>query len=161
MADVQPFHSSAQLAKGVRTLEDSIKHIGFLVSDKDSKLDEAELPGLDRLTDDWFDPKVNVEEEEFMRRILGVFQESTHKEVFHNVVGELPKPQQDALHSFIAGNSTAKDAAKEFLPHAAPMASSAALTANNEVHIQSFASRPSLFSKKSPIKVRTFSRAQM
>ena len=156
MASIPNPQASVQLAKDVPTLKASIKEISSLVKEPTSDLDEAELPGLDRLIDDWYDPEVPVDEGEFMRRILGVFRESTHQEAFNNVVGELPKPQQDAISSFISGDSTAEDVAKNFWPQQAPVASGAAIPASNELHVE-FSSLQASKPAKDYIKVKKFS----
>ena len=128
-----------ELPKSVPSLEDSIKEIGRLVKEP-SDLDEAELPGLDVLIDDWYDTNVDVDEGDFMRRILGVFQNSIHKEAYGDVVNQLTQPQQDAVSAFISGDTTAEDAAETLLPQEASVEASMQATEetipDNELHVE-------------------------
>ena len=137
-----------ELPISIPSLEDSIKEIGRLVKDP-SDLDEAELPGLDVLIDDWYGTNVDVDEGKFMRRILGVFKGSIHKEAYGDVVNQLTQPQQNAVSAFISGDTTAEDAAEALLPQEASVEASMQATEetipDNELHVEFFsiqASKP-------------------
>ena len=95
------------LADAVPTLEASLKEISRLVKDPSSDLDEAELPGLYVLIDEWYDPEVENDKEDFMRGILDVFQNSTHKEAYNDVLSRYDQPQQDAINAFVSGQASA------------------------------------------------------
>ena len=121
------------------SLEDSIKELGERIKDPSSDLPAEELPGLDKLIDDWYDEKTYVSEEAFARRILQVFQNSNHNEVYKDVVDKLPSEvHKTTLEDFVSGRITAEDAGKalaleaptvqthteELLSEAAPLMSS-------------------------------------
>ncbi|KAI8717644.1 FAD-binding PCMH-type domain-containing protein [Fusarium sp. LHS14.1] len=85
----------------IPTLQDSIQQLGQLVKDLESELDEKELPGLDKLI---------VTKEAFARRILQVFRDSTHNEVYDDVKSNLPGQRGTVLDKFVDGAISAKDA---------------------------------------------------
>ncbi|ENH68064.1 hypothetical protein FOC1_g10001764 [Fusarium oxysporum f. sp. cubense race 1] len=94
----------------IPTLQDAVQGLGKLVEDPTSDLDEKELPGLDKLITDWYDEATDVSNEEFTRRILEVFRDSTHNEVYKNVKGQLPPQKELIFDKFVDGNITAEDA---------------------------------------------------
>ncbi|KAJ4207478.1 hypothetical protein NW767_002728 [Fusarium falciforme] len=94
----------------IPTLQNSIKQLGQLVKDPESELDEKELPGLDKLIGDWYDDDTEVTKEAFARRILQVFRDSTHNEVYDDVKSKLPGQRGTVLDKFVDGEITAKDA---------------------------------------------------
>lgn len=94
----------------IPTLQDSIQQLGQLVKDPESELDEKELPGLDKLIGDWYDDDTEVTKEAFARRILQVFRDSTHKEVYDDVKSKLPGQRGTVLDKFVDGDISAKDA---------------------------------------------------
>ena len=146
MSSLSRHQGILELPKSIPSLEESIKEIGRLVREP-SDLDEAELPGLDVLIDDWYDVNVDVGEEDFMRRILGVFQKPTHKDAYDDVVNQLTQPQQDAVSAFISGDATAEDAAKTLLPQEASVQASMQATegtiSDNELHVEASSMRAS------------------
>lgn len=112
----------------IPTLQDSIQELGQLVKDPKSELDEKELPGLDKLIGDWFDDDTEVTKEAFARRILQVFRDSTHSEVYDDVKSNLPGQRGTVLDKFVDGDISAKDAGAllaelEGTPEGAPPAS--------------------------------------
>ncbi|KAI1288717.1 hypothetical protein F5Y03DRAFT_379446 [Xylaria venustula] len=100
------------LPEPVPTLKESVLELGRLISDPQSDLPEEELPGLDKLIDDFYNEDVEVGEEEFTLRILQVFQQSTHSEVYDHVLAQLPPNQQDALEAFVAEKLSAEETEK-------------------------------------------------
>ena len=138
MSSLSKLQGISEFPKSIPSLEDSIKEIGRLVKEP-SDLDEAELPGLDVLINDWYDTNVDVDEGDFMRRILGVFQNSIHKEAYGDVVNQLTQPQQDAVSAFISGDATAEDAAETLLPQEASEEAAMQATEekipDNELHV--------------------------
>ncbi|UPL03342.1 hypothetical protein LCI18_014276 [Fusarium solani-melongenae] len=94
----------------IPTLQDSIQQLGQLVKDPESELDEKELPGLDKLIGDWYDDDTEVTSEAFARRILQVFRDSTHNEVYDDVKSKLPGQRGTVLDKFVDGDISAKDA---------------------------------------------------
>ncbi|KAM5353643.1 hypothetical protein ACJ41O_000293 [Fusarium nematophilum] len=94
------------------TLTDSIQELGKLVEDPKSDLDEKELPGLDKLISDWYDEGTDVTKEDFARRILDVFRNSTHNEVYDKVKSQLPEERALILEDFVDGKINAEDAGK-------------------------------------------------
>ncbi|KAG8527946.1 uncharacterized protein KY384_006862 [Bacidia gigantensis] len=130
--------TSQSLFSTVPSLEESIKEIGRLVKEP-SDLDEAELPGLDVLINDWYDENVDVGEEEFMRRILGVFRNSSHNEVYDEVLEQYEPSERRAINSFVAGQTTAEDAAKIIVSKDASAATAG--VSNNELHTEVFSTQ--------------------
>ncbi|KAK5242586.1 hypothetical protein LTS06_011426, partial [Exophiala xenobiotica] len=51
-------------------------------------IDDDELPGLGHLIDDWFDPHVPVDEEQFVQRFLRVFKQSDKDFTYEKIIGD-------------------------------------------------------------------------
>ena len=139
-------HTNPNLSESVPSLEESVKEIGRLVKEP-SDLDQAELPGLDGLIDDWYNENVTVDEEEFMRKILGVFKESTHREVYDHVVAQFSPSQQDAINDFVSGQIAAEDAAKVLVPQEPFIETVKTKVPDSESHVQLLSIR-----KQEPIR---------
>ncbi|TGJ84004.1 hypothetical protein E0Z10_g4787 [Xylaria hypoxylon] len=101
---VEPINEDISLSESIPTLQSSVQELGRLIKPPDS-----DLPA-DELIDAWYDKDTEVSEEEFALRILKVFQESTYKKVYKNVVGQLPCNQRDAVEGFVSGSLSAEEA---------------------------------------------------
>ncbi|KAG5791799.1 hypothetical protein H9Q69_009136 [Fusarium xylarioides] len=95
-----------------RTLQEKIEHLGDLVRDPKSDLGSDELPHLPELIDDWYNTDVDVTKEEFHQRILRVFKDSKHEQVYNGVMAQLPSETRKVLEDFIEGDKTADEAGK-------------------------------------------------
>ncbi|KAF5581507.1 hypothetical protein FPANT_8895 [Fusarium pseudoanthophilum] len=95
-----------------RTLQEKIEHLGDLVRDPESDLGSDELPHLPELIDDWYNTDVDVTKEEFHQRILRVFKDSKHEQVYNGVMAQLPGETRKVLEAFIQGDKTADEAGK-------------------------------------------------
>lgn len=102
--------TATQTPPSERTLQEKIEHLGDLVRDPKSDLGTDELPHLPELIDDWYNTDVDVTKEEFHRRILGVFKDSKHEEVYNGVMAQLPDETRKVLEAFIDGDKTAEEA---------------------------------------------------
>lgn len=153
MANVLETHADLNLPESAPSLEYSIKEIGRFVNEP-SHLDDAELPGLDRLVDDWFNNEVNVSEEEFLCRILAVFKDSTHKEVYHHVVDKFSPSQQDIINAFASGNIAAEDATEVLVPQETSVETAQTKLPDKELHVQ-FSSLQQAKPVRTNIRVRT------
>ncbi|KAJ4165930.1 hypothetical protein NW765_007156 [Fusarium oxysporum] len=122
----------------IPTLQDAVQGLGKLVEDPTSDLDEKELPGLDKLITDWYDEATDVSNEEFTRRILEVFRDSTHNEVYKNVKGQLPPQKELIFDKFVDGNITAEDAGELI----ARSEAEASVVSRTEIQTQRLFSRP-------------------
>ncbi|KAI0543161.1 hypothetical protein GGR58DRAFT_450951 [Xylaria digitata] len=98
------------LLEAVPTLSTSVQDLGKLIANPDSDLPAKELPKLDELIDDYYNRDTGVSNEEFALRILQVFQQSTHKDVYEKVVNQLPSDQQDAVKAFVGKGLSAEEA---------------------------------------------------
>lgn len=122
----------------IPTLQDVVQGLGKLVEDPTSDLDEKELPGLDELITDWYDEATDVSNEEFTRRILEVFRDSTHNQVYKNVKGQLPPQKELIFDKFVDGNITAEDAGELI----ARSEAEASVVSRTEIQTQRLFSRP-------------------
>ncbi|KAI9692203.1 MAG: hypothetical protein M1822_006433 [Bathelium mastoideum] len=122
----------------IPSLQNRVQELGRLVKEP-SDLDEKELPDLDRLIDDWYDKDIDVSEEDFTRRILNVFKNSTHNEVYHQVIDSLPSEHKDVINAFVAEETSAADAGKALTRGATPLEIFKAADPENELHTQAFA----------------------
>ncbi|KAG4260217.1 hypothetical protein FPRO03_02040 [Fusarium proliferatum] len=112
--------TATQTPPSERTLQEKIEHLGDLVRDPKSDLGADELPHLPELIDDWYNTDVDVTKEEFHRRILGVFKDSKHEEVYNGVMAQLPDETRKVLEAFIDGDKTAEEAG-EAIKEVAPL----------------------------------------
>lgn len=75
---------------------------------------QEELPKLDELIEDWYDDDKDVTREEFARRILQVFRDSSHDEVYQDILSTFPGEEKQILEQFIEGDIGAKEAGENF-----------------------------------------------
>lgn len=96
----------SQLDIELPPVDDRIARISEAVK-QDKALREKELPGLAELLDDYLAPDVPVTPEDFMRRLLHVFRESSD-----NTYQALPQgyseSEQHILDAFVTGSSAHK-----------------------------------------------------
>lgn len=97
------------------TLQSSLEELCRLIEDESVSVDEGELPGLKELIRDWFDDGTSVSVEAFSRRILKVFQESSHSEAYEQTVEQLPSQHKSLFEDFISNNKSAKEAGKQLI----------------------------------------------
>lgn len=133
-----------------RTLQEKIEHLGDLVRDPKSDLGADELPHLPELIDDWYNTDVDVTKEEFHRRILAVFKDSKHEQVYNGVMAQLPDETRKVLEAFIDGDKTA-DEAGEAIKEVAPLELGASGTSSN---FQTFSMMAQQVTPPSKTKVR-------
>ncbi|KAJ8128011.1 hypothetical protein O1611_g5625 [Lasiodiplodia mahajangana] len=112
---------SSSTSESVPTLQRSMQELARRLQDPNSDLPEQELPGLYELIDDWYSENSSVTQEDFARRILEVFKNSTHNEVYARALQQLPEIVQSVIGDFVAQKKTAEEASK-FLAHRTPMA---------------------------------------
>lgn len=81
------------------------------------KINDDELPGLKSLIEDWFDPKVDVDEEQFVRRFLHVFKQSDKDFTYEKIVGDYDDDVQGIFNDFVDGRINAHEAAQRYRPY--------------------------------------------
>jgi hypothetical protein len=159
--------AAAAIPETCPTLTDSVKKLAELVSDPDSDLPEDKLPGLDKLINDWYDDGVTVDQEEFARRILSVFKNSTVGEtvgeVYEKELNKLLPSHKDAIENFVAGEIDLTSLGKTLAP-TVPLIedvqdSQIASTTNNVS--ASMGMQEELLSEKHPELVSQASNAEM
>lgn len=74
-------------------------------------IDSDELPGLTSLIDDWFDPDVPVNEEQFVRRFLHAFKQSSKDFTYEKILGDYDDDVQGIFNDFVDGKLDAQQAA--------------------------------------------------
>ncbi|KAF4448372.1 hypothetical protein F53441_8180 [Fusarium austroafricanum] len=126
--------TATHIPQSEKTLQEKIEHLGDLVRDPKSDLGSDELPHLPELIDDWYNTDVDVTKEEFHRRILGVFKDSKHEEVYHGVMAQFPDETRQILEAFIDGDKSAEQAG-EAIKQTAPQAVGVSDTSS---HTQTF-----------------------
>ncbi|KAF4500718.1 Heterokaryon incompatibility 6, OR allele [Fusarium agapanthi] len=126
--------TATQTPPSEKTLQEKIEHLGELVRDPKSDLGSDELPHLPELIDDWYNTDVDVTKEEFHQRILRVFKDSKHEQVYNSVMDQLPSETRKVLEDFIDGQKTA-DEAGEAIKKVAPLELGVPGTSS---HVQTF-----------------------
>jgi hypothetical protein len=96
-------------------------HDGFTsvtdsILDLKEKIDDKELPGLAGLIDDWFDPGVDVDEEQFVRRFLHVFKQSDQDFTYEKILGDYEDDIQSIFNDFVDSKIDAREAARRYYP---------------------------------------------
>ncbi|KAK4943963.1 hypothetical protein LTR10_016483 [Elasticomyces elasticus] len=81
------------------------------------KINDNELPGLTNLINDWFDPKVDVDEEQFVRRFLHVFKQSDKDFTCEKIIGDYDDEVQGIFNDFSDGRINAHEAAQRYQPY--------------------------------------------
>lgn len=134
-----------------KTLQEKIEHLGDLVRDPESDLGSDELPHLPELIDDWYNTDIDVTKEEFHRRILGVFKDSKHEQVYNGVMAQLPNETRKVLEAFIDGDKTAEEA-DEAIKEVAPKEVGVPAISS---HVQTFSMMAQYVTPPGKAKVRT------
>ncbi|KAJ9628288.1 hypothetical protein H2204_009405 [Knufia peltigerae] len=80
-------------------------------------IDTDELPGLTNLIDDWFDPNVPVNEEQFLRRFLHAFKQSSKDFAYEKIIGDYDDEVQGIFNDFVDGKLDAQQAAEKYRPY--------------------------------------------
>ncbi|KAH6888178.1 hypothetical protein B0T10DRAFT_70014 [Thelonectria olida] len=141
--------ASTTTPESAKTLEEKIKELGSLVREDDTGLEYEELPKLDELIDDWYNEEVDVTKEDFHRRILEVFRDSKHTEVFEGVMAQFPDDTREILRSFISGEKGAEEAGKAL----AETATESPGISSSDVHAEALqASNVSFSMMAAPVK---------
>ncbi len=83
------------------------------------KIDSSELPGLPDLIDDWFNPKVDVDEEQFVRRFLQAFKKSDKDFTYEKIVGDYDDEVQGIFNDLVDGKINAHEAGQRYRPYMA------------------------------------------
>lgn len=99
------------------SLRDSPTSVTDCILGLKEKIDSKKLPGLPELIDDWFDPKTEVDEEQFVRRFLHVFKASDQDFTYEQIVGDYDYEIQGIFNDFVDGKINAQDAAKRYRPY--------------------------------------------
>ncbi|KAI1626658.1 hypothetical protein EDD37DRAFT_620248 [Exophiala viscosa] len=81
------------------------------------KINDDELPGLTNLIDDWFDPKVDVDEEQFVRRFLHVFKQSGKDFTYEKIIGDYDGEVQSIFNDFVDNKINAQEASQRYRPY--------------------------------------------
>ena len=80
-------------------------------------INDDELPGLGRLIDDWFDPHVPVDEEQFVQRFLHVLKRSNKDFTYEKIIGDYDDEVQGIFNDFVDGKINAQEAAQKYRPY--------------------------------------------
>lgn len=81
------------------------------------KVNGDELPGFTDLITDWFDPKVDVDQEQFARRFLHVFKSSDKDFTYEKIIGDYDDELQGIFNDFVDGKINAHEAAQRYNPY--------------------------------------------
>ncbi|KAJ9610462.1 hypothetical protein H2200_005239 [Cladophialophora chaetospira] len=93
---------------------DSITSVTDCILGLREKIDDKELPGLTGLIDDWFDPHVDVNSEQFLRRFLHVFKASDQDFTYEKIVGDYDDDLQGVFNDFVDGKINADEAGQRY-----------------------------------------------
>lgn len=93
---------------------DSITSVTDCILGLREKINDKELPGLTKLIDDWFDPHVDVNSEQFLRRFLHVFKESDQDFTYEKIVGDYDDELQGVFNDFVDGKINADEAGQRY-----------------------------------------------
>ena len=93
---------------------DSITSVTDCILGLRQKIDDKELPGLTRLIDDWFDPEVDVNSEQFLRRFLHIFKQSDQDFTYEKLVGDYDDQLQEVFNDFVDGKIDANEAGQRY-----------------------------------------------
>jgi len=96
MADYSPTNGHGHANESTTTVTDCILGLRH-------KINDDELPGLTDLINDWFDPKVDVDEEQFVRRFLHVFKQSDKDFTYEKIIDDYDGEVQNVFNDFVDG----------------------------------------------------------
>ena len=95
---------------------DSIESVTECILGLRKKADDKDLPGFGGLIDDWFNPDVDVDEEQFVRRFLHVFKQSDKDFTYEDILKGYDDDVQSIVNQFVDGEINAKEAAERYSP---------------------------------------------
>lgn len=95
---------------------DSITSITECILGLKERADEKELPGFGGLIDDWFNPDIQVDEEQFVRRFLRVFKQSDLDHTYEDILKGYDDEVQAIVNQFVDGDLDASQAAERYTP---------------------------------------------
>ncbi|EXJ56813.1 hypothetical protein A1O7_07157 [Cladophialophora yegresii CBS 114405] len=93
---------------------DSITSVTECILGLKEKIDEKELPGFSGLIDDWFNPDVPVDSEQFIRRFLHVFKQTDQDFTYEKIVGDYDDDVQRIFNDFVDGRIDATEAGRRY-----------------------------------------------
>ncbi|KIW83347.1 hypothetical protein Z517_02592 [Fonsecaea pedrosoi CBS 271.37] len=93
---------------------DSLASVTDCILGLRKKVDSNELPGFVELIDDWFDPKVEVDEEQFVRRFLHTFKQTDKDFTYEKIIGDYDDDVQEIFNDFVDGKIDAKEAGQRY-----------------------------------------------
>ncbi|KIW87748.1 uncharacterized protein Z519_11722 [Cladophialophora bantiana CBS 173.52] len=93
---------------------DSVTSVTDCILGLRKKVDSNELPGFAELIDDWFDPNVEVDEEQFIRRFLHTFKQTDKDFTYEKIVGDYDDEVQEIFNDFVDGKIDAKEAGQRY-----------------------------------------------
>ena len=93
---------------------DSITSVTDCILGLREKIDDADLPGFTGLINDWFDPNVEVNSEQFIRRFLHVFKQSDQDFTYEKIVGDYDDELQQVFNDFVDGKIDASEAGQRY-----------------------------------------------
>ncbi|KIW22950.1 uncharacterized protein PV07_11191 [Cladophialophora immunda] len=93
---------------------DSIASVTDCILDLRKKVDSNDLPGFAELIDDWFDPKVDVDEEQFVRRFLHTFKQTDKDFTYEKIIGDYDDEVQGIFNDFVDGKINAQEAGQRY-----------------------------------------------
>jgi hypothetical protein len=94
--------------------DDSCTSVTECILGLKEKIDEKELPGFTGLIDDWFNPDVEVNSEQFIRRFLHVFKQSDQDFTYEQIVGSYDDDLQKVFNDFVDGKIDADEAGQKY-----------------------------------------------
>ena len=95
---------------------DSITSVTECILGLRDKIDDNALPGLAPLIDDCFDPNVEVDEEQFVRRFLHVFKQSDQDDTYEKIISDYDPEAQEIFNDFVDGKIDAHEAGQRYHP---------------------------------------------
>lgn len=95
---------------------DSITSVTDCILGLREKIDSKALPGFTELINDWFDPDVEVNQEQFFRRFLHVFKQTDQDSTYEKILGDYDPQVQNIFNDFVDGKINAQEAGERYHP---------------------------------------------
>jgi hypothetical protein len=93
---------------------DSVTSVADCILGLRERIDDKALPGFTGLINDWFDPNVDVNSEQFIRRFLHVFKQSDQDFTYEKIVGDYDDELQGVFNDFVDGKIDAAEAGQRY-----------------------------------------------
>lgn len=95
---------------------DSVTSITECILGLREKIDDKELPGFRGLIDDWFNPEVEVDQEQFVQRFLHAFKQTDRDFTYEKILGDYDDQVQAIFNDFVDGKIDAQEAGQRYVP---------------------------------------------